>query len=206
MMETDQPWMVNKFPIVSFLSFWQSESDVLQTSYQGGSLSSRLDCESYMQKAGDTCDISPQFFLDFPQNFRLRTRNQYCTQAIAWGSTILDGGSTILDGSSTIFCRFSPFFVDFHHFSSIFTIYALLSRFTHFFRKSFFGQNSLLRNITRFLHVWNEPKLPTIKPAITNVREKKQQNCWDFQKRIARAWSKLNIENVLSDLLASYYF
>ena len=23
------------------------------------------------------------FFLDFPQNFRLRTRNQYCTQAIA---------------------------------------------------------------------------------------------------------------------------
>merc|ERR1711944_389410 len=45
-------------------------------------------------------------------------------------STILDGGSTILDGSSTIFCRFSPFFVDFHHFLLIFTIYALLSRFT----------------------------------------------------------------------------
>ena len=42
----------------------------------------------YMQKAGDSWDISPQFFLDFPQNFRLRTRNQYCTQAIAWGSTI----------------------------------------------------------------------------------------------------------------------
>ena len=42
----------------------------------------------YMQKAGDCGDISPQFFLDFPQNFRLRTRNQYCTQAIAWGSTI----------------------------------------------------------------------------------------------------------------------
>ena len=42
----------------------------------------------YMQKAGDTCDISPHIFLDFPQNFRLRTRNQYCTQAIAWGSTI----------------------------------------------------------------------------------------------------------------------
>ena len=39
--------------------------------------------EAYMQKAGDTCDISPQFFLDFPQNFRLRTQNQYCTQAIA---------------------------------------------------------------------------------------------------------------------------
>ena len=38
---------------------------------------------TYMQKAGDTGDISPQIFLDFPQNFRLRTRNQYCTQAIA---------------------------------------------------------------------------------------------------------------------------
>ena len=46
------------------------------------------DNEAYMQKAGDTCDISLQIFLDFPQNFRLRTRNQYCTQAIAWGSTI----------------------------------------------------------------------------------------------------------------------
>merc|ERR1712047_173046 len=81
------------------------------------------------------------------------------------GSTILDGGSTILDGSSTIFCRFSPFFVDFHHFLSIFTIflsiftiYALLSRFTfcrdlRTFSAIFFGQNSLPRNITRFLHV-----------------------------------------------------
>ena len=28
---------------------------------------------AYMQKAGDSWDISPQFFLDFPQNFRLRT-------------------------------------------------------------------------------------------------------------------------------------
>ena len=37
----------------------------------------------YMQKAGDSWDISPQIFLDFPQNLRLRTRNQYCTQAIA---------------------------------------------------------------------------------------------------------------------------
>ena len=37
----------------------------------------------YMQKAGDSWDISPQIFLDFLQNFRLRTRNQYCTQAIA---------------------------------------------------------------------------------------------------------------------------
>ena len=58
----------------------------------------------------------------------------------------------------TIFCRFSPFFVDFHHFLSIFTIYALLSPFTfcrdlRTFSAIFFGQNSLLRNITRFLHV-----------------------------------------------------
>ena len=28
---------------------------------------------AYMQKAGDSWDISPQIFLDFPQNFRLRT-------------------------------------------------------------------------------------------------------------------------------------
>ena len=59
----------------------------------------------------------------------------------------------------------APFFVDFHHFLSIFTIFIdfhdlrtfvaiyILLRFTHFFRKFFFGQNSLLRNITRFLHV-----------------------------------------------------
>jgi len=124
-----------------------------------------ISTNSYMQIAGDTCDISPQFFLNFPQNFRLRTWNQYCTQAIAWGSTILDGGSTILDGSSTIFCRFSPFFVDFHHFLSIFTIFYRFSRFTHFcrdlhfvaiyalFPQIFVGQNSLHRNITRFLHV-----------------------------------------------------
>ena len=102
--------------------------------------------EPYMQKAGDSWDISPQIFLDFRQNFRLRTRNQYCTQAIAWGSTILDGGSTILDGgstildgSSTIFCRFSPFFIDFHDLRTFVAIY-ILSRFTHFFRKFFLAK------------------------------------------------------------------
>ena len=59
----------------------------------------------------------------------------------------------------------APFFVDFHHFLSIFTIFYRFSRFTHFccdlhfvaiyalFPQFFFGQNSLLRNITRFLHV-----------------------------------------------------
>ena len=60
----------------------------------------------------------------------------------------------------------APFFVDFHHFLSIFTIFYRLSGFTHFcrdlhfvaiyalFPQIYFGQNSLLRNITRFLHVW----------------------------------------------------
>ena len=59
----------------------------------------------------------------------------------------------------------APFFVDFHHFLSIFTIFYRFSRFTHFcrdlhfvgiyalFPQIYFGQNSLLRNITRFLHV-----------------------------------------------------
>ena len=56
----------------------------------------------------------------------------------------------------------APFFVDFHHFLSIFTIYALLSRFTfcrdlRTFSANFFGQNSHLRNITRFLHVCAHP-------------------------------------------------
>ena len=55
----------------------------------------------------------------------------------------------------------APFFVDFHYFLSIFTIYTLLLRFTfcrdlRTFSANFFGQNSLLRNITRFLHVWLE--------------------------------------------------
>ena len=60
----------------------------------------------------------------------------------------------------------APFFVDFHQFWSIFTIFYRVSRFMHFchdlhfvaiyelFPQFFFGQNSLLRNITRFLHVW----------------------------------------------------
>ena len=46
----------------------------------------------------------------------------------------------------------APFFVDFHDLRTFFAIY-ILSRFTHFFPQIFFGQNSLLRKITRFLHV-----------------------------------------------------
>ena len=45
----------------------------------------------------------------------------------------------------------APFFVDFHHFLSIFTHFCRdLRTFSAIF---FFGQNSLLCNITRFLHV-----------------------------------------------------
>ena len=62
----------------------------------------------------------------------------------------------------------APFFVDFHHFLSIFTIFYRFSRFTHLcrdlhfvaiyalFPQFFFGQNSLPRNITRFLHVCSD--------------------------------------------------
>ena len=61
----------------------------------------------------------------------------------------------------------APFFVDFHHLLSIFTIFYQFSRFTlfcrdlHFvaiyalFPQIYFAQNSLLRNITCFLHVWS---------------------------------------------------
>merc|ERR1711978_680983 len=50
------------------------------------------------------------------------------------------------------FCRLSPFLVEFHDLRTFVTIY-ILARFTHFFRKFFFGQNILLCNITHFLHV-----------------------------------------------------
>ena len=68
----------------------------------------------------------------------------------------------------------APFFVDIHHLLSIFTIFYRFSRFTHFcrdlhfvaiyalFPQIFFGQNSLLRNITRFLHVWSDPASESI--------------------------------------------
>ena len=45
----------------------------------------------------------------------------------------------------------APFFVEFHNLRTFVAIY-IMSRFTHFFR-NFFWPNSLLRNITRFLHV-----------------------------------------------------
>ena len=54
----------------------------------------------------------------------------------------------------------APFFVDFHPFLSIITIFIDFHNLRTFvaiyalFPQFFFGQNSLLRNITRFLHVW----------------------------------------------------
>ena len=77
----------------------------------------------------------------------------------------------------------APFFVDFHHFLSIFTIFYRFSQFTHFcrdlhfvviyalFPQIFFGQNSLLRHITRFLHVWEGgvKRVELAKQAQTNV-------------------------------------
>ena len=67
-------------PIIPLILFWFSDSNFFPLQ--------NIPKNAYMQKAGDSWDISPQIFLDFPQNFRLRTRNQYCTQAIARGSTI----------------------------------------------------------------------------------------------------------------------
>ena len=76
----------------------------------------------------------------------------------------------------------APFFVDFHHFLSIFTIFYRFSRFMHFcrdlhfvaiyalFPHIFFGQNSLLRNITRFLHVCLEPLGPGLWPIFGGAR------------------------------------
>jgi len=73
----------------------------------------------------------------------------------------------------------APFFVDFHHFLSIFTIFYRFSRFTHFcrdlhfvaiyalFPQIYFGQNSLLRNITRFLHVCSSLKTDKVQQKIS---------------------------------------
>ena len=53
----------------------------------------------------------------------------------------------------------APFFVDLHHLRTFVAIY-ILSRFTHFFRKSFLCQNSHLRNKSPFLDVCLPPPLP----------------------------------------------
>ena len=76
----------------------------------------------------------------------------------------------------------APFFVDFHHFLSIFTIFYQFSRFTHFcrdlhfvaiyalFPQNFFGQNSLLRNITRFFACMSSSSLFHISPRLVLYR------------------------------------
>jgi len=68
----------NKLLVASVIIFGNSE----ELRFKEAAIKGRT-LKPYMQKVGDSWDISPQFFLDFPQNFRLRTRNQYCTQAIA---------------------------------------------------------------------------------------------------------------------------
>ena len=89
----------------------------------------------------------------------------------------------------------APFFVDFHHFLSIFTIFLSIvtifyrfSRFTHFcrdlhfvaiyalFPQIFFGQNSLHRFITRFLHVWSYH-------ALSSSDGFKNKNYWKFSEQ-----------------------
>ena len=76
----------------------------------------------------------------------------------------------------------APFFVNFYHFLSIFTISYWFSRFTHFcrdlhfvaiyalFPQFFFGQNSLFRNITRFLHVWVSSRLGWLLELLTELK------------------------------------
>ena len=103
--------------------------------------------------------------MDFPQNFRLRTRNQYAPKP---SPEVAPSKMEVAPSQMEVApfqMEVAPFFVDFHHFLSIFTIFYRFSRFTHFcrdlhfvaiyalFPQFFFGQNSLLRNITRFLHV-----------------------------------------------------
>ena len=97
----------------------------------------------------------------------------------------------------------APFFVDFHHFLSIFTIFYRFSRFTHFcrdlhfvaiyalFPQIYFGQISLLCNITRFLRVW---PLVLIKLLIKffHIYKKESNNLIDLtqecQTNVPKKW------------------
>ena len=166
-----------------------------------GSLLPEVRGCAYMQKAGDCGDISPQFFLDFPQNFRLRTRNQYCTQAIAWGSTILDGGSTILDGGSTILDGSSTFFL------LIFTIFYRFSRFTHFcrdlhFDKSQRGRIAQESNIT--ISPWT--RVGTCKKLSLKFRQGYQSRRpflpfhLDFWQEALEAWKSEKLKGPMGQL------
>ena len=100
----------------------------------------------------------------------------------------------------------APFFVDFHHFLSIFTIFYRFSRFTHFcrdlhfvaiyalFPQIFFGQNSLLRNITRFLHVCkrgrNSPQNVENKTAASGLGNQTSQRLPDFGNGWQYLWQE----------------
>ena len=97
----------------------------------------------------------------------------------------------------------APFFVDFHHFLSIFTIFCRFSRITHFcrdlhfvaiyalFPQIFFGQNSLLRNITRFLHVC---------PRVNKNQTSRVKNDLKWLKNEQKTWQKIVFNQTLSKL------
>ena len=75
------------------------------------------------------------------------------------------------------FVDFHHFFVDFHHFFYQFSWFTHFCRDLHFvaiytlFPQIFFGQNSILRNITRFLHVWIETcKSPNAKNRVSQKK------------------------------------
>ena len=112
----------------------------------------------------------------------------------------------------------APFFVDFHHFLSIFTIFYRFSRFTHFcrdlhfvaiyalFPQIFFGQNSLLRNITRFLHVcsrptrlirtWHSWTIRPTRPTITNSLTHKTNHARQTT-RVSKRYHKNDPEHIV---------
>ena len=107
----------------------------------------------------------------------------------------------------------APFFVDFHHFLSIFTIFYRFSRFTHFcrdlhfvaiyalFPQFFFGQNSLLRNITRFLHVCCQGEAPQALSADPGLLEMQLQGELNGRKEIKNNEHETHLKKPQLDLL-----
>ena len=111
----------------------------------------------------------------------------------------------------------APFFIDFHHFLSIFTIFYRFSRFTHFcrdlhfvaiyalFPRFFFGQNSLLRNITRFLHVCWKASQSDPERARESQREPDRARESRALVKRNRVWQTLWLTLALSVLLRAHY-
>ena len=130
--------------------------------------SSLSDPTPYIQKSRVSGDLISANFLDFPQNFRLRTRHQYCTtgngqQRCPFPSFRFDSNHPEINSrhlGNTIFVTFFCQLVEFYDLRTFVAIY-ILSRFTHFFPQIFFGQNSHLRNKSPFLDVWLQRTCPT---------------------------------------------